>query len=146
MLGGAMSNKRSIDRRTALKGLGASLGLPLLKGCGPDVPAPPVTFEALRERIDTVVILMMENRSFDHVLGALSLEEGRTDIDGLTALHANPDQDGNPVVVFPATIDCLSDPPHSWSSSHRQFNDGANDGFVTEMGARNSDVAEHVMG
>jgi phospholipase C len=27
----------------------------------------------LRARIDTIVILMMENRSFDHMLGYLSL-------------------------------------------------------------------------
>ena len=33
--------------------------------------------------IDHIVVLMMENRSFDHMLGYLSLEGGRTDIDGL---------------------------------------------------------------
>ena len=38
------------------------------------------------DHIETIVILMMENRSFDHLLGALSLPEygGRADIDGLT--------------------------------------------------------------
>ena len=40
-------------------------------------------------RIDHIVVLMMENRSFDHMLGYLSLEGGRTDIDGLQASHAN---------------------------------------------------------
>ena len=34
-------------------------------------------------RIDHIVVLMMENRSFDHMLGYLSLEGGRTEIDGL---------------------------------------------------------------
>jgi phospholipase C len=33
--------------------------------------------------VDHIVVLMLENRSFDHVLGYLSLEGGRTDVDGL---------------------------------------------------------------
>jgi len=36
------------------------------------------------KKIEHVVVLMMENRSFDHVLGYLTLEKGRTDVDGLT--------------------------------------------------------------
>ncbi|MFV8755726.1 alkaline phosphatase family protein [Nannocystaceae bacterium ST9] len=35
------------------------------------------------DKIDRIVVLMMENRSFDHVLGHLSLA-GRKDVDGLT--------------------------------------------------------------
>src|SRR6266853_5897858 len=36
------------------------------------------------DKIEHIVVLMMENRSFDHVLGYLTLELGRTDVDGLT--------------------------------------------------------------
>src|ERR671939_253421 len=36
-------------------------------------------------KIDHIVVLMLENRSFDHMLGYLSLEAGRTDVDGLKA-------------------------------------------------------------
>ncbi len=39
--------------------------------------------ETARDKIEHVIVLMLENRSFDHVLGSLSLREGRTDIDGL---------------------------------------------------------------
>jgi phospholipase C len=35
------------------------------------------------QKIEHIVVLMMENRSFDHMLGYLSLEKGRDDIDGL---------------------------------------------------------------
>lgn len=38
--------------------------------------------------VDHIVVLMMENRSFDHMLGYLSLEEGRS-IDGLKAGMSN---------------------------------------------------------
>jgi len=41
------------------------------------------------ERIEHVVVLMMENRSFDHMLGFLSLHEGRHEIDGLRGDESN---------------------------------------------------------
>src|SRR5580692_2718335 len=46
----------------------------------------------LRSRIDTIVIVLMENRSFDHMLGYLKLPNfgNRADVDGLDALD-NPD-------------------------------------------------------
>ena len=45
------------------------------------------------QKIDHIVVLMLENRSFDHMLGYLSLEGGRDDIDGLREEFAN-DYDG----------------------------------------------------
>jgi phospholipase C len=97
--------------------------------------------------IDTIVVLMMENRSFDHYLGSLRLEEGNTDVDGLDASMSNPDSDGVEHAVARASVDCLADPGHSWESSHDQFNGGANDGFVQDYEGRSDDtlVAE-VMG
>src|SRR4249919_1485463 len=44
------------------------------------------------EKVDHIVVLMMENRSFDHMLGYLSLEGGRSDIDGLREDLANEHQ------------------------------------------------------
>jgi phospholipase C len=85
--------------------------------------------------VDHVVVVMMENRSFDHYLGSLSLEEGWA-IDGLTGEEQNPDLAGSPVGVFPLAEPCQSDPPHGWSSSHQQFAEGANDGFVREHESR----------
>ncbi len=35
-------------------------------------------------KIDHIVVLMLENRSFDHMLGYLKLEAGRKEVDGLT--------------------------------------------------------------
>jgi phospholipase C len=56
--------------------------------------------------IGTVVIVMMENRSFDHMLGGLSLvmEGGKRKypgINGLTGNESNPDSSGNIVKVQP---------------------------------------------
>ena len=38
----------------------------------------------LEAKVDHIVVLMMENRSFDHMLGFLTIDEGRTDVEGLT--------------------------------------------------------------
>lgn len=83
--------------------------------------------------IDTVVIVQMENRSFDHYFGSYTLDEGRTDIDGLTASMSNPTGDGTAIPIEFLTDDYIihPDPAHSHSKSLAQFNNGANDGFIT---------------
>jgi phospholipase C len=114
-------------RREILEGTAAGLIAAGLPGCdgGEDTATPaPGT-------IDHVIVVMMENRSFDHYLGALSLEEGRA-VDGLSGDMANSALDGTPVSPFHLTEKCQQDPPHGWHACHRQFNNGANDGFVTE--------------
>jgi phospholipase C len=51
------------------------------------------------QRLQHVVVLMMENRSFDHMLGAL--QSVNPDIDGLKGDETNPDTTGTPVPVSP---------------------------------------------
>ncbi len=87
-------------------------------------------------RIDHIIMVMMENRSFDHWYGSRALLEGRKDEDGLVEGMSNPSPDGKAVPVFHATELCPNDPPHSWNSSHDQFNDGACDGFARVHGER----------
>ena len=41
-------------------------------------------------KIDHIVVLMMENRSFDQVLGYLSRDLGRTEVNGLNAMPPDP--------------------------------------------------------
>jgi phospholipase C len=135
-----------LDRRTALKGLGAAALAPVVgSGCDPVEPEPDpgVPARSLDEAIDTVVILMMENRSFDSYFGALSLEEGRTDIDGLQPGMGNPHPDGSVIAPYPAVQNCIADPPHGWNASHSQFNDGNNDGFVAQHANRHGNEEAH---
>lgn len=82
--------------------------------------------------IDTLVVVQMENRSFDHYLGSLSLLDGRSDVDGLTAGMVNPGLDGAPVGLRKLTAEHVidPDPAHSHARSVEQWNAGANDGFV----------------
>ena len=56
---------------------------------------PPAGLDNLKH----IVVLMMENRSFDHMLGALKAEDNR--IDGVTNNFSNPDMNGDPIVEQP---------------------------------------------
>ncbi|MCA9707676.1 MAG: alkaline phosphatase family protein, partial [Myxococcales bacterium] len=101
----------------------------------------------LLEQIDHIIVVCMENRSFDHYLGARALVEGIAEVDGLTGTETNLDQNGMPVGVFQMDNFQPEDPPHGWDASHAQWNDGANDGFVTEHFAQVGDAVKHeVMG
>jgi phospholipase C len=51
---------------------------------GGRVPLPDDEALANLTKVDHIVVLMLENRSFDHMLGYLSLSGGRSDVDGLT--------------------------------------------------------------
>ncbi len=117
-----------MKRRDALKTIGTLAGAAgltrLLPACGDDDGPVGIT---------TYVYLMLENRSYDHVLGGRTLEG--LGGDGLTAAMNNPDAAGNPVAPYaPSDLEMCTqgDPPHGWDPSHRQWNNGANDGFVRE--------------
>jgi phospholipase C len=115
-------------RRDLLKTFGAAAGAAgmtrLLPGCGADGDG--------EEGITTIVLLMMENRSYDHFFGARSWQEGLPG-DGLTGTETNPDSEGVQVPLWEATEElmCVPDPAHGWEASHTQYNGGLNDGFVT---------------
>ena len=84
-------------------------------------------------QIEHIVVLMLENRSFDHMLGYLSLEGGRTDIDGLAAGMSNTARGKTyPVAHEPATHipDPSWDPDHSGAATALQIGDGRMDGFA----------------
>lgn len=76
--------------------------------------------------IDHFVLLMQENRSFDHYYSQLTHGGVRT----ATSTATNPRPDGTPVQRYHETRYCLTDVNHSWDGSHRQFNGGKHDGFV----------------
>lgn len=101
-----------------------------------DPPAPPtLSPKELLAGIEHIVVLMMENRSFDHFLGALSSDAGYANkaiLDGLTGAEWNPGPNGSKVTVFKMTNLTPDDPPHGWEAAHAQFNGGKNDGFVKE--------------
>src|SRR5215472_14845394 len=74
------------------------------------------------DNLKHIVVLMMENRSFDHMLGALKAEDQR--INGLTGGEANPDTTNEPVKVqplaeFQSQLD--PDPDHHFPAVNKQL-------------------------
>src|SRR3954464_11556720 len=127
----AYHSRREFLQRTALAaGLATTLGTVL--------PADTLVAEAARGQrrqaalpapknlpIDTFVVLMMENRSFDHYLGWLPGADGRqaglTYVDGAGQAHQT-------ARLAPDFQGCEHpDPDHSWDGGREQVNGGRMD-------------------
>ncbi|HEY6339776.1 MAG TPA: alkaline phosphatase family protein [Candidatus Sulfotelmatobacter sp.] len=79
------------------------------------------------DKLKHIVVLMMENRSFDHMLGALKQQDPR--INGLSGNETNPDTNGNEVTVqalaqFQSQLD--PDPDHHFPAVDLQIFGGNN--------------------
>ena len=93
-------------------------------------------------QIKHVVVLMMENHSFDNVLGMVPHRvPGRQKVDGLSRHHgrltnSNRDPAGHRVFASPASSPCQLDgvPRQDWNASHQSWANGANSGFVLASG------------
>jgi phospholipase C len=89
--------------------------------------------------IEHVVLVMMENHSYDNFLGMLGrgpFERPRGDgfrlaVDGYPA-NANPQADGMPLRAFrmPTTCQFPGAPSQEWEAAHIQYAQGSNQGFV----------------
>ena len=94
-------------------------------------------------KIEHIVVLMLENRSFDHMLGYLSLEGGRTDIDGLQKGMSNR-YGGREYKVHHLRRRALTkndDPAHGGSSIAEQLNN-QNGGFVANYAKERPNAAD----
>ncbi len=131
-----------LNRRELLTGAAAAglLGAAAMAGCSSDddgkskgatgtdstgLPTMPAGKDA---PFDTVVVLMMENRSFDHLLGWLPGAEGKQE--GLQF----SDVTGARQATWKITDDpqgCnYGDPKHMWQDMLKQWNNGKMDGYL----------------
>ena len=122
-----------ITRREALRNAGAA---------GVGLAATSAGIEALLARaadaaphggrlkdIEHVVILIQENRSFDHYFGALSGVRGFGDRRGRRAFFQR-DTAGKVIHPFHLPPTCLPDLTHDWAPQHRAWDSGRMDQFV----------------
>ncbi|HEX2433082.1 MAG TPA: alkaline phosphatase family protein [Gaiellaceae bacterium] len=105
----------------------------------PPPPAPAAADPTLRNlsRIDHIVVLMLENRSFDHMLGYLKLEAGLP-VDGLERSMSNRHA-GKTYRVHHLTSTKLTkeqDPGHGGADVREQLASG-NGGFVSNYAKHN---------
>src|SRR5215470_4958978 len=81
--------------------------------------------------IDHIVVLMQENRSFDHYLDQL-FRENAPPARRLAPLPPNPDPlGGPPIFPFHQTRVCeVADLNHGWDGTHNSWDNGKMDGFT----------------
>ena len=87
--------------------------------------------EATRARIPIrhVIVMMKENRSFDHLLGRIDVLQPNADV--APPGYSNPDTSGNRVFPMHATTTCIPyDPNHQAQAIALCIDGGAMDGFV----------------
>jgi phospholipase C len=152
-------SRSSLTRRDVLQGIGLGFGLVGLSGAVPfrlkdkrelevfseQTAAPaPTDWRSAKNKIDSVVILCMENRSFDHYFGAMTLpvtmgglglahRNAGGFINGLTGNESNPSGHiigGSDIKVHRLEDFTPHDLPHDWDEMHQSFGNGNMDGFV----------------
>lgn len=84
--------------------------------------------------IDQIVLVMQENRTFDHYFSSLTVP-GQT-VDGAAPDVTNPDpvHPNATISRFHQTAYCFHNPAESWDDVHREIDGGALDGFTTQSG------------
>jgi phospholipase C len=123
--------RAGISRRRFLHGAAATAGLVTVGGFGrlqtavwaaPALPPPEAS------GVEHVIVVMMENRSFDHFLGWLPRADGRQR--GITYLDAT----GTPHATHRLSPDFQgcghADPDHSYEGGRIEYNNGACDGWL----------------
>jgi phospholipase C len=149
----------TLSRRTLLRGAAAG-GAAMLGARGLPAWARPIADAARLRRPDSrpfphlpagtpsmpeikhIVVLIMENHSFDNLLGMVPYQvPGRAGVDGLTRrkgkfTNFNRDANGHKVFAQRADSPCQlhGHPGQNWNASHESYDGGRNDGFVRASG------------
>lgn len=130
-----------IDRRRLLKLAGSSVALSALSGSiARAASLPALGRTGTVEDVEHIVVLMQENRSFDHYFGTMKGVRGYGDPRPVTLPGGKPvwhqaDAAGTEVLPFRPPADelgmqFLQDLNHDWAGGHRAFNKGAYDQWV----------------
>jgi phospholipase C len=134
----------TLSRRTFLKMVGApamAAALPLDLGKALAIPANNRTGSI--NDVEHVVILMQENRSFDHYFGTMRGVRGFADPHPVTlpsgsSVWHQPNGPGELLPFRPEVPDLgqtfLPDPPHGWNDTHAAWNAGRYDQWVPNKG------------
>ena len=113
-------------------------------------PALAAQAEVLRRRVDRIVVLMLENRSFDHLLGWLGPQNG-----GLSGAESNPKAEDLEETWVPSEVvyervrvfrvfdtSLPISPPHANKATVDQIRGGAMDGFLRRFAqSRGEEIA-----
>ncbi len=123
--GGGTATSTGSPTTARARRVGRAVGVP------PD-PTVPVGTDRLHQ-IDHIVVVMMENHSFDNLLGVLGRGDGLPRGANGQPSATNPDGKGHLIRSFPMPTPCQlhGKPSQSWNASHAQYDGGRLQGFVT---------------
>jgi phospholipase C len=82
--------------------------------------------------IEHIVVVMMENHSFDNLLGLIGRGDGFSLRSDGTPAASNPDGHGNEIHAFHMPNECqTTGVRNDWTAAHEAYDNGTNQGFVT---------------
>jgi len=119
----------TINRRDFIRGAAGAASAAALAGAQQPVRSPgsrelPTPSES---KIEHIVVVMMENRSFDHLLGWLPGANGKQA--GLSYLDSNGE--AHPTHRLSSYVGCFHpDPDHSYAGGRSEYDDGKMDGWL----------------
>jgi len=118
-------------------GVGTSTAAPRPTRTAGSLPRPLVAAGTEQyPEIEHIVVVMMENHSFDNILGMLGRGDGFTLGPGGQPTARNPDGHGNEVHAFHMPTECQTDGiGNDWKVTHEAYDGGTCEGFVTAMSA-----------
>ena len=105
-------------------------------------PALPAGTDTMPQ-IEHVVLLMLENHSYDNLFGMLGRGDGfKLDAKGQpTATNPYPDGCLQHAFHMPTTCQLAGTPSQEWQTSHEAYDNGKNDGFVrSTVGPTSSEI------
>lgn len=124
-------------------------GLPRITVSPGDADTSAEQASANLERVEHIVVLMMENRSFDHMMGYLESIDGQSEVNGPSRAAPIVYQGipHRPGYLTDTALPKSMDPPHGRGPIAEQIDGGKMDGFIKSF-AEHKDVPdpERVMG
>jgi phospholipase C len=129
-------HRDGVTRREALRsagaaGIGVAVGAAGIEGLLARAAAAAPKAGGTLKNVEHVVILIQENRSFDHYFGTYSGVRGFADSVGRGAFFQR-DGSGKRHHPFHMPTGCLPDLTHDWAPQHRSWDGGRMDKFVLE--------------
>jgi phospholipase C len=146
----------TFDRRTFLKSMaGAGAGAAFPESIRKALAIEPNVVNGSIQDVKHVVILMQENRSFDHYFGTLRGVRGFQDPRAVRLSNGNsvfeqPNQNAAGATQVPPTIlpfrpvssslgsAFIGDLAHSWRDAHQAWNNGNNDQWIRAKSSKNT--------
>ena len=119
----------------AVASVATAAGAPSCTFAAGALPADTARLHGTEIPIDNIVVLMQENRSFDHYFGQIHFE-GQKRVRKVPANASNPDPtnpSGPPILRFHKMNYCeTADLDHSWNGTHKEYDNGKMDGFTAQ--------------